>query len=237
LANLYMLEFDREIYKKLVLENGSYYRRYSDDIVVVCAIDKIDETIKTVSETIRGEKANLRIAEEKTEICQFRKIRSGNTERLQVFKLIGDEYIENIPFVYLGFEFYGYQKLIKSASIARFYRRMKESVRKHSRRAQRRMDFELLDKKILYKTRLYRMFTYKGQKTRDLTTKISTLKKDIYGHFHYTTSERSKKFRGNFLRYATRASADMQAPEITRQIRNHWKIMQKTIERHGFKNL
>ena len=237
LANLYMLEFDKEIYTKLVIDRDCYFRRYSDDIVVVCKVELIDEVIKIVSDTIKGEKANLRIADEKTEICKFKNIIIGDQERLQVYKSNGKEFKENVPFVYLGFEFYGYQKLLKSASLARFYRRMKESVRKHSRRAQRRMDFELLDKKIIFKTRLYRMFTYKGQKSRLLRSKRATLKKDIYGHFHFVTTEREKKFRGNFLRYATRASADMQAPEIRRQIRNHWKIMQKAIERHDFKNI
>ena len=43
LANLYLLDFDRKLIDKLVKDKGVYYRRYSDDILVVCSIKEINE--------------------------------------------------------------------------------------------------------------------------------------------------------------------------------------------------
>ena len=46
-----------------------------------------------------------------------------------------------------------------------------------------------------------------------------------------------RKFRGNYLRYAYRASNDLEAPEIKRQLRKHWKILQKTLKKYDFSNV
>ena len=45
LANIYMLDFDYEINKYLE-SIGGIYRRYSDDMVAICPLDKKDEVIK-----------------------------------------------------------------------------------------------------------------------------------------------------------------------------------------------
>ncbi|PPJ40277.1 hypothetical protein C0063_20550, partial [Pseudoxanthomonas sp. KAs_5_3] len=41
------------------------------------------------------------------------------------------------PLTYLGFEFYGYKTLIKSANLARFYRRIIYAVKRKALRASR----------------------------------------------------------------------------------------------------
>ena len=54
---------------------------------------------------------------------------NNSVGRFTSFKLNSDNgnWEENKPLNYLGFEFYGYQTLLKSAKIGRFYRRMKSS--------------------------------------------------------------------------------------------------------------
>jgi hypothetical protein len=42
--------------------------------------------------------------------------------------------------------------------------------------------------------------------------------------------------RGIFITYAEKASIILEAPEIRRQIRNHWKILQETIDKYEFSN-
>ena len=69
-------------------------------------------------------------------------------------------------------------------------------------------------------------------KTRKLPTKRVTFKN---GKQHIDKYDR--KFRGNYLRYAYRASEDLEAPEIKRQLRNHWKILQKTLRKYDFSNV
>ena len=50
LANIYMLDFDLKV-KNFVGENG-IYRRYSDDMVVVCCIDREKEVLDFFADTI-----------------------------------------------------------------------------------------------------------------------------------------------------------------------------------------
>jgi len=39
------------------------------------------------------------------------------------------------------------------------------------------------------------------------------------------------------LRYAYRASEDLDAPEIKKQLRNHWRILQKALKKYDFLNV
>lgn len=237
LANIYMLEFDKELFRVLCSEKGCFYRRYSDDIVIVCSIDIIEEVTATVKSLIEGTLANLFLSEEKTEISLFRiKTQDNGESRLQVYRSINGVFKENVPFVYLGLEFYGYQTLLKSASIARFYRRMKEAVRKCSRRADKLMEKQLIDKKILYKTKLYRMFSFHGIKSKELNSKRTFFYVDHDGRYKKRESSEPVRFRGNYLRYAERVSNDINAPEIKRQLKRHWTILQNAISKYSFYN-
>lgn len=46
-----------------------------------------------------------------------------------------------------------------------------------------------------------------------------------------------KKFRGNYIKYIYKASEELEAPEIKNQIKKHWKILQKTLEKYNFSNV
>lgn len=54
LANIYMWRFDRAIsdYLKSI---GGYYRRYSDDIIIVCDANRHDEVLSILQELISKE--------------------------------------------------------------------------------------------------------------------------------------------------------------------------------------
>ncbi len=70
LSNLYMLDFDVAVLKE-VNKLGGIYRRYSDDIIVVCPQDKIDHIKKYLNQEIAQIK--LVIEDAKTEIKFFTK--------------------------------------------------------------------------------------------------------------------------------------------------------------------
>jgi len=226
LANIYMLTFDEAILNELTLKHDVFYRRYSDDIVVLCKENQIglveDFVIKEV------EKIELKISKEKTERTLF-KISNG---RLQSYKKDGNNLIKNIPLNYLGFEFYGYQTLIKSKNLAKFYREMKETVKRKSKRVEYIKEKYLLDEAPLFKRKIYRLYSFKGVKSRELP-----INRTSFINGKAITNEGIRKFRGNYLRYAYRASEDLEAPEIKRQLRNHWKILQKTINKYDFSNV
>ncbi len=134
LANLYLLDFDKEIYQEVVLKFRAYYRRYSDDIIIVCDSKDQAEIEKCINLTIS--KSLLSVSAEKMERFYFKNIHVGKKGlRYTSIKQSNDFWHIGHPFTYLGFEFYGEKVLIKSANLAKFYRRMIGSVRRKVKRA------------------------------------------------------------------------------------------------------
>jgi hypothetical protein len=216
LANIYMLNFDEAIVDNLVKKNDVFYRRYSDDIIMVCNKNQIDLVQNFVTSEIT--KSELIISKEKTERVLF----SIEENRQVSFKLTHDNrLIKNIPLNYLGFEFYGYQTLIKSSNISKFYREMKYSIKRKSRRVDSIKENTLSDNAPVFKRKIYRLYSFKGAKTRNIPSKRGS----------------TRKFRGNYLRYAYRAADELDAPEIKRQLRNHWRILQSTLKKYDFSNV
>ncbi|SDW89835.1 Reverse transcriptase (RNA-dependent DNA polymerase) [Lutibacter oricola] len=225
LANIYMLSFDEAIIERLTLKHNVFYRRYSDDIVVICKKDQISIIEKVVEEEIN--KIDLKVSFEKTEKSLFK----IDNNRLQSYKIEEDSLIKNIPLNYLGFEFYGYQTLLKSKNLAKFYRTMKESIKRKHKRVEIQKEKYLLDDAPIFKRKIYRLYSFKGVKSRLIpSTRTEFVKEKAI------TTPFQRKFRGNYLRYAYRAADELDAPEIKRQLRNHWKILQKTILKYEFSN-
>lgn len=225
LANIYMLSFDNAIINELTEKHDVFYRRYSDDIVILCKEDQIVFIEEFVKKEV--EKIDLTISLEKTEKTLF-KIFKG---RLQSFKIDDEELTFNIPLNYLGFEFYGYQTLIKSKNLAKFYREMKQAIKRKNKRAENLKEKKLSDQAPIFKRKIYRLYSFKGVKSRMLPINRTEF---ILGQ--KVTRKNERKFRGNYLRYIYRAADELEAPEIKRQLRNHWKILQKTIKKYDFSN-
>lgn len=217
LANLYMLSFDEKIINNLTKKNNIFYRRYSDDIVFICEENQTEFVEDFVVTEIQN--IDLTISKEKTEKILFKK----HNNRLQSFKIKENGILHyNFPLNYLGFEFYGYQTLIKSKNLAQFYRNMKQSIRRKHKRVENIKENLLLDEAPLFKRKIYRLYSFKGIKKRELPIKGK----------NYT-----RKYRGNYLRYIYKASDELEAPEIKRQLRNHWNILQQTLKKYNFSNI
>jgi hypothetical protein len=175
-------------------------------------------------------KYKLSVSFEKTEKTLFT---SNRNNHLQSYRIQNDGTLKiNLPLNYLGFEFYGYQTLIKSKNLAKFYREMKQTVKRKFKRVEVIKEKYLLDEAPIFKRKIYRLFTFKGEKSR----MIPTSRTNIIGG-KAKTKYFDRKFRGNYLRYAYRASDDLEAPEIKRQLRNHWKILQRTFKKYDFSNV
>lgn len=226
LANIYMLPFDEAIIDELSAKHNIFYRRYSDDIVILCNESQINFVEDFVKEQI--EKIKLVISIPKTEVTLFK----NENGRLQSFRLEKGILKKNVPLNYLGFEFYGHKTLIKSKNLASFYRDMKDTVRRKYKRAEKIKEKYLLDTAPLFKRKIYRLYSFKGQQSRLLPAQRSEYKdgKLVINKF-------DRKYRGNYIRYVYRASEEMNAPEIKRQVRNHWKILQATIKKYDFSNV
>lgn len=226
LANMYMLPFDESIINELTLKKNIFYRRYSDDIIVICKENEVSFVEKFIKNEI--DKIDLVISLEKTEKTLF-KIENG---KLQSFQINGNELIKNRPLNYLGFEFYGHKTLIKSKNLASFYRDIKDTIRRKSKRVEKINEKELKDESPIFKRKIYRLYSFKGVKSRLLDSKRSEF---INGKLVVKPFE--KKYRGNYIKYIYRASEEMNAPEIKKQIRRHWKILQYTLKKYNFSNV
>lgn len=238
LANIYMYEFDKLALEELIQKRNIFYRRYSDDIVVVCQEEEKEYVLNFLKSTLQGDAFKLGMAKEKTEIAIFKEEVVGKNRRQQVYRETPDGKLKfNLPFVYLGFEFYGYQCLIKSSNVAKFYRNMKQVVRRKSKRADRQIESLAEDNKILYKTSVYRQFTHKGKTPRELERKRTEFTQDEFDQWQHTTEVQKRKYRGNIFRYIHKAADILNAPEIHKQYRNHWKILRSTMKKHGFDNI
>ncbi|SRX54317.1 reverse transcriptase domain-containing protein [Aequorivita sp. CIP111184] len=226
LANLYMLPFDENIVQKLVKSKDCYYRRYSDDLVVICDVEDIDETQKIIKEEI--EKIKLTISTDKTEKFIFKRV----DNKLECFKIKNDKLISNSYLQYLGFDFYGYKTLIKSANVSRFYREMKESIAMKAKRVDKIQSKCLTNDAIIFKRKIYRLYSFRGIKSRELPgSKVVYLKGKLI------KKDFTRKYRGNFIKYAYRASDIMEAPEIRRQLRRHMIILKRYMNKFNFDNI
>lgn len=110
LSNIYLLDFD-EALNACAAAHGGFYRRYCDDILVVCPHPH--------KATVEGVIYSL---------VESHKLTMNEGKRDDVEFLLGSSLVANHPMQYLGFVFDGSRTRVRSSSIARFYRRMHERL-------------------------------------------------------------------------------------------------------------
>lgn len=217
LANIYMLNFDKHVHKKVKNIDG-LYRRYSDDIVIVCKIEHKDEILKLLNSSIET-LSKLEIQSEKTQVFYF-KNQNGKKVCLQEFEGHINSNSINRNFEYLGFSFDGQHTYLKASALSKYYRKMKRGVKRRA--------------------------FYSKRMRNDSRNKI--FKRAIYKQYSYIGAKRSKKYQrvtgttnvwrqtsiynwGNFITYAKLASKTLDDNKIDSQIRNHWKNLNKEINK------
>jgi hypothetical protein len=212
LANIYLMKFDEEV-SKTCTACSALYRRYSDDIVVVCN-EGDKEIIKSkIMETIAS--LELRIQKEKTKEYEFIQAEG----KLKCFRIFGDVKNPNFKFDYLGFEFDGESSFIKSASVSNFYRKMKRALRRASFYSQTTAVIENRGK--VFRGRLYKRFSHIGMERRI---------KYVRDYFNPSKFHKTKFYDwGNFLSYVLRAARTMDYSRVRSQVRGHWKLLNHKI--------
>lgn len=219
LANIYMIDFDKNA-NDLLVSLGGIYQRYSDDMVAICPKKYEKKVIEYFMLTIKD--VHLEIQMSKTQIFHFLLDESSgrkkcfeknpNTKRLQ----------NNTVFEYLGFQFDGYFTLIKNASLSGYYRKMKKSFRRSHFYAYHN---KTKTKGKIFKSRLYKRFTFKGAQRRRIYQRHPTNTNQFILSHRYDW--------GNFITYANLASNSIVDNKIAAQLKNHWKkfhILMKDIE-------
>lgn len=225
LANLYLLDFDRNIVNELVDQKGCYYSRYSDDIVILCHKEIMYDVECFVYEEMK--KCLVSISEEKTEKFVF-KLEGGT---IKSFKLVNGEEKENLPFIYLGFEFYGNKTLIKSTNLSKFYRRMIYSVKARCERAKKIAEMRST-KPILFRRQLYKIYRNIDLDKVKAKRKFKSFLKVETGEFRVTSKVKDVQFRGNYFTYAKRAAEIMNEPAILKQIKGEKRVFNQAVQKH-----
>lgn len=214
LSNIYLIDFDKDLQHKAKAE-GFLYRRYCDDILVVCQSDIAEELQKFIIDKIATEYF-LEIQDKKVELTEFKK---NSKEKLRAFnkkKQIKagvkkttptNEQLYYKPLQYLGFEFNGQNIFIRSSSLSRYFRKMKSRIIKTVMMA---YSSSGKDSKI-WKKQIFDRYTHLGKR--------------------------------NFLRYAYNASqaeylnsnkeikVGLNSPSIKKQLSRHFDIILRTLDK------
>ena len=131
LSNLYMLDFDLKIHK-LAVERGAYYRRYSDDILIVCQKADKDHFLSALEHAIK--EVDLILNDQKLQISNF----DFNGEDLHVVPRLQ----------YLGFEFDGKHKMLRGSTLARHKNKAFRAIRRARNSAEKRGVTRIWRKKV-----------------------------------------------------------------------------------------
>lgn len=120
ISNAYMLDFDKSV-AEMVSEFGGFYRRYSDDIIIVCAANQIN----SVKEKVKYEIENLKleIKESKTEVRLFTINADGKI-------VCRDEHGNKSLLQYLGCTSDGENYRLREKTKSKFYKRMTKVVKR-----------------------------------------------------------------------------------------------------------
>ncbi len=184
-----------------VSAHGGLYRRYCDDIVVV--VPPHAEAIIDQLATTQIEALGLNINPDKTTKAEFP---SG----------IGMPASGGKKTQFLGFDFDGVRRLIRASSLTRYYGKMRRGVNLARQTWRKQNRQEALDGSPL-----------SGMKTKQLYLRYSYL---IRRRFRSKPDGHERQGE-NFITYAHRAAATMNAPEIKRQVRNHLAKLKEAIRR------
>lgn len=237
LANLYLLDFDKKIVEYLVRKHNGFYRRYSDDIIVVCKNDKVEEIKQFVENLIIESK--LEISKSKTEQFIFKQHIFNNVgdKRLTSIKIVNSVEKIGSPLIYLGFEFRGYSVCIKSTNLAKFYRRLISIVKRRARRVRNNKNPHI--PKAIFKNQIKKLYK---KPLRDLDGENNDIKQSlrnkIYlfenqkGEFSTIIKPSNYQNKSNYFSYLKRCKKIFGDDIFIRQLRKKDHILNSAIKKH-----
>lgn len=213
LSNIYLSDFDREIYKKGQAE-GFVYRRYCDDLLIICPTEHVN-SLKNYLMNLIAKEYKLTIQDKKTEVIDFRPYKNGTirsfkrqyNKKTEKFDQLPSEnrYFRNLQ--YLGFEFNGQNIYIRPSSLSRYYRKMKGRIFKTVS-----MAYSPNSKgDTIFKRQLFNKYSHIG-KRNFITYALNASKK------YYVNSKGERK-------------EGMNSPSIRRQISAHMRILKQEIKK------
>jgi len=210
LSNIYLIDFDNWLREQSIKLDFTY-RRYCDDIIIICNTNDAKDINKRLVEEI--EKYKVTIQSKKTELIEFKANSKGVIRAFNKSKIIKNnatinnqneqQYYKNLQ--YLGFEFNGQNIYIRPGSLSRYFRKMKGRIIKSI------------------------VMSYSDKSKKD-----KILKKQIFERYSHLGKR-------NFLSYAINSSKEyysnskgvkkegMNSLSIKRQLTSHFSILEQCI--------
>ena len=215
LSNIYLIDFDNWL-KEQSIKLDFTYRRYCDDIIIICNTSDATFINKKLVEEI--EKYKVTIQRKKTELIEFYANSKGvirgfnkskiNKNNATINSQNEQQYYKNLQ--YLGFEFNGQNIYIRPGSLSRYFRKMKGRIIKSI------------------------VMSYSDKSKKD-----KILKKQIFERYSHLGKR-------NFLSYAINSSKEyysnskgikkegMNSLSIKRQLTSHFSILEQCIDDKSF---
>lgn len=217
LSNIYLLDFDRDLNRQ-AKDQGFFYRRYCDDILIVCDSSEAEFLQRDIIEKINKE-YHLIIQERKVEVIEFRPnnkgvIRGFNKKKKLADELDGAEFKNEHKYYkslqYLGFEYNGQNIHIRPSSLSRYFLKMRGRIIKtvmmaYSKNAKS-------DK--IWKKQIFEKYSHLGN--RNFLTYAYSSSKDFY----FNAKKESK--------------VGMNSPAIRRQLSRHFSVLMNTLSTKNF---
>lgn len=151
LSNIYMIDLDTQL-NKFAKDNNAIFRRYCDDIIIVCQIDQMQMFLDELGRLIKENE--LTANPSKTEITYFSKVKN----KYRGFK--DPEFTSFKNLQYLGFEYNGENIYIRASSISRYKRRLASEIRECLKAANGNSSMG----NIVFKKKLLERFSSKGKR-------------------------------------------------------------------------
>ncbi|MEQ9306904.1 MAG: reverse transcriptase/maturase family protein [Marinoscillum sp.] len=211
LANLYLIDFDHYL-NDLATQNGFIYRRYCDDLLIICPSDQANDLEEIVQDKIK--KYRVEIQPRKTEKIEFKEnskdlIRAFNRKRIEDESVTitvenEEKYYKSLQ--YLGFEFNGQDITVRASSLSRYFRKMKGRITKTVMMARGKNS----KSDIIFRKQLYHRYTHLGQ-----TNFLS---------YAYKASRKTYKNSEGVIKEG------MDSKAIRRQLKAHFAILRKELK-------
>ena len=155
-ANISMLEFDTAVHA-VVSGAGGSYRRYSDDILILCPPEHFAALDAAIGQALIIHTKTLSLNGDKREEVRFA-LPGSNLVSFPP-ATVGK------PLQYLGFTFDGRRVCVRGGTLSRYYRRMASSVRVARVRARLAKDGKLNGRDVVHKREMLASHSHLGARS------------------------------------------------------------------------
>lgn len=240
LANIYLLEFDKKIIAFVHNKLGGFYRRYSDDILIICKQEQIQEIEKFTYDLIKEFK--IEISTEKTERFVFKNVnfcKDLYKKRLTCFSINDNGIERKSSLTYLGFEFKGYQVGIKSTNLAKYYRKLISSIRRKARLSKKVSINNPNSKKAVFINQIKKIYNLplnqidkEGIEDKKINKQPYRLVFNDKGFYEIKHYKNPKIKKSNYHSYIKRCAETFQDNSFEKQIKKSKTIVHTAMNKH-----